>query len=46
MEEILNWIAPAATILAALMTASNLGARITGVGFIVFTVGSLCWLTL
>ena len=46
MEEILNWIAPAATILAALMTASNLGARITGLGFIVFTVGSLCWLTL
>ena len=46
MEDILNWVAPAATILAALMTASNLGARITGVGFIVFTVGSLCWLTL
>lgn len=46
METILTWVAPVATILAALMTASNLGARITGAGFIVFTIGSLCWLSL
>lgn len=46
MEPILNWIAPVATVIAALMTASNLGARITGIGFVVFTVGSLAWLTL
>lgn len=46
MESILNWVAPVATIIAALMTASNLGARITGIGFVVFTVGSLAWLTL
>lgn len=46
MEPILNWVAPIATIIAALMTASNLGARITGAGFIVFTIGSLSWLTL
>lgn len=46
METILTWVAPVATIVAALMTASNLGARITGAGFIVFTVGSLAWLTL
>ena len=46
MESILNWVAPVATIIAALMTASNLGAKITGAGFIVFTIGSLCWLTL
>ena len=45
METILTWVAPVATILAALMTASNLGSRITGAGFIVFTVGSLAWLT-
>ncbi len=38
-----GWIAPAATMIAAVMTAANLGARITGFGFIVFTVGSLCW---
>jgi hypothetical protein len=34
------------TIIAALMTASNLGSRITGYGFVVFTVGSLAWLAL
>ncbi len=46
MENILIWVAPVATITAALMTASNLGSRITGTGFIVFTVGSLSWLSL
>lgn len=46
MENIASWIAPIATTIAALMTASNLGSRITGYGFIVFTVGSLAWLTL
>jgi hypothetical protein len=29
--------------IAAMMTAANLGARITGWGFVVFTVGSVCW---
>lgn len=38
-----QWIAPAATMIAAMMTAANLGARVTGWGFIVFTLGSLCW---
>ena len=46
MESIATWVAPIATTIAALMTASNLGSRITGYGFIVFTVGSLAWLTL
>jgi hypothetical protein len=46
MEDIATWVAPAATTLAALMTASNLGSRITGYGFIVFTIGSLAWLAL
>ena len=46
MESILTWVAPIATISAAMMTASNLGARITGFGFIVFTIGSISWLTL
>ncbi|WP_417322380.1 PRC-barrel domain-containing protein [Erythrobacter aureus] len=41
--EIANWIAPAATMLAAMMTASNLGARFTGWGFVVFTIGSITW---
>lgn len=46
MEAVATWVAPIATTIAALMTASNLGSRITGYGFIVFTVGSVAWLTL
>ena len=46
MESIASWVAPIATTIAALMTASNLGSRITGYGFVVFTVGSLAWLAL
>ncbi|MFS0774253.1 PRC-barrel domain-containing protein [Sphingomonas sp. 1P08PE] len=43
MEQIAGWIAPAATMIAAMMTAANLGARVTGWGFAVFTLGSICW---
>ncbi|WP_309611062.1 PRC-barrel domain containing protein [Sphingomonas sp.] len=46
MESLATWVAPIATTIAALMTASNLGTRTTGWGFVVFTVGSLAWLTL
>ncbi len=46
MAEILSWLATVATVAAACMTASNLGSRITGYGFAVFTVGSVCWLWL
>ena len=44
MTEIISWIATGATIIAASMTASNLGSRITGYGFCVFLIGSVCWL--
>lgn len=43
MENSLAWVATIATIAAASITASNLGARITGYGFIVFTIGSIAW---
>jgi len=43
MLALVEWLAPAATILAAMMTAANLGARVTGWGFVVFTAGSVCW---
>ena len=43
MEETAGLIAPAATMIAAMMTAANLGARVTGSGFVVFTLGSLAW---
>lgn len=39
-----DWIAPIATMIAAIMTAANLGARITGWGFVVFSVGALAWI--
>jgi len=44
MSESISWIATVATIIAASMTAANLGARITGYGFCVFLLGSLAWL--
>jgi len=43
LEEIAGWVAPIATMIAAMMTAANLGARVTGWGFVVFTVGSIGW---
>jgi hypothetical protein len=44
MADITSWIATLATIVAASMTAANLGSRITGYGFCVFLIGSLAWL--
>ena len=45
MLTLLEWMVPAATIVAALMTAANLGARVTGWGFVVFAVSSAGWIT-
>ena len=39
-----DWIAAVATVIAALMTASNLGARTTGWGFVMFTLASAIWI--
>lgn len=44
MAETIPWVATVATIIAASMTAANLGSRITGYGFVVFTFGALCWI--
>ena len=44
MADSISWVATIATIIAASMTAANVGSRITGYGFAVFLVGSLCWL--
>lgn len=44
MADTISWLATIATILAALMTASNLGSRVTGYGFAVFLLGALCWI--
>ena len=46
MEMIANWVAPIATTLAAILVAANLGTRITGWGFVVFSVGSVGWIVI
>lgn len=43
VSDIAEWLAPVATMIAAMMTASNIGARVTGWGFVVFTLGSIAW---
>ena len=43
MADIVPWVATIATIVAASITAANLGSRITGYGFCVFLIGSLSW---
>ena len=45
MQSLLEWSATLTGIFAAITVSLNLGARITGFGFIVFTVSSLCWVT-
>lgn len=43
MPDVAAWVASAATMIAAMMTAANLGTKITGWGFVVFTIGSIAW---
>jgi hypothetical protein len=42
--ELASWVAPTATMIAAVMTAANLGSRVTGLGFAVFAVGAVGWI--
>ena len=44
MADTISWVATIATILGASMTAANLGSRVTGYGFIAFTLGAMCWI--
>ena len=44
MADTISWIATAATIIAASITAANLGSRITGYGFVIFACGAICWI--
>lgn len=44
MADVIPWVATVATVIAASITAANLGSRITGYGFCVFLFGSLSWL--
>ena len=40
----INWIPAVATIIAALMIAANLGARVTGWGFVLYALASAVWI--
>jgi hypothetical protein len=44
IQTIASYVAPAATMIAAMMTAANLGARVTGWGFVVFSIGAVAWI--
>ena len=44
LHDIAAWVTPVATIVAAMMTAANLGARVTGWGFVVFAFASVGWI--
>jgi hypothetical protein len=43
LQLLAGWVGPIATMMAALMTAANLGSRVTGWGFVVFVVASVAW---
>lgn len=43
MDQLAGWIAALATMIAAVMTAANLGTRVTGWGFVIFTIGAVAW---
>jgi hypothetical protein len=43
MDGVSGWLASITTILAGITVAANLGSRITGWGFVLFTFASLCW---
>ena len=46
MEQIAQWVAPIATTIAAIMVAANLGTKLTGYGFIVFSIGAVGWIAI
>jgi hypothetical protein len=43
--EFLKWTASISGIFAAFMVSLDLGRRLTGLGFVVFTGSSICWIT-
>ncbi len=44
MDSTLSLVASVLTTLAAVLVAVNAGARLTGIGFIVFAAGSVFWI--
>ena len=44
MKEVLGYVAMASGTLAAIMVSANIGRRITGYGFVIFTLSSVTWI--
>ena len=42
--EIIKWMASACGMIAAVMVAANLGRKVPGVAFVIFTASSLFWI--
>lgn len=42
--EIMRWAASISGMVAAVLVALNAGAKVTGVGFIIFSVSSVIWI--
>lgn len=45
MADLAGWVALITTCIAAVMTAANVSARVTGWGFVIFTIGAVAWVT-
>ena len=45
MTDIIQWTATLTGIVAAIMVAGKFGERISGWGFLIFTVSSIAWIT-
>ncbi|HRX40319.1 MAG: hypothetical protein R3C54_08775 [Parvularculaceae bacterium] len=43
--DVIQWAATSTGIVAAIMVASNVNARIAGFGFVIFTASSLMWVS-
>ena len=42
--EILRWAASISGMIAAILVALNAGAKVTGIGFVIFTGSSIIWI--
>ncbi len=44
LESVFEWSASLTGVFAAIAVAMNAGSRVTGAGFVVFTISSVCWI--
>ena len=44
IEELIRWFATINGVVAAIAVAGNFGRRVTGIGFIIFSLSSIAWI--